>query len=231
MDRKQAKFIKDLENKSVVEIAQFIHQGGISWEELIYNSAGKFPMVKQRKTLAELENLRNPKRADNDSTSSSSVEKYGDNNQEPELDNETESIISSAESNENYQFRPNDSGIGACDEKRQVETPHVEKVVVSSRNSNIFSYKGRVGRLAWFGMRILLNVFFYVIGNLTADPGLIIVFLLLWLPIMWVSICVNSKRCHDIGWSGWFQIIPFIGLLLLFWPGDKFENEYGPARR
>ena len=41
------------------------------------------------------------------------------------------------------------------------------------------------------------------------------------------SVFQGSKRCHDLGHTGWFQLIPFYGLWMLFASGDEGENEYG----
>jgi len=49
------------------------------------------------------------------------------------------------------------------------------------------------------------------------------------------SLAVGARRLHDIGRSGWWQLlslIPVIGVLvLIYWyiqPGDPEANEYGP---
>ena len=35
------------------------------------------------------------------------------------------------------------------------------------------------------------------------------------------------KRCHDLGNSGWFQLIPLYGFWMIFQDGIKGNNEYG----
>lgn len=36
-----------------------------------------------------------------------------------------------------------------------------------------------------------------------------------------------TKRCHDLGNSGWYQLIPFYIIALLFIKGDDCCNQYG----
>ena len=48
------------------------------------------------------------------------------------------------------------------------------------------------------------------------------------LAISWyVQVAAACRKCHDIGWSGWMQLIPLIALYLLFAPGDREANQYG----
>lgn len=55
---------------------------------------------------------------------------------------------------------------------------------------------------------------------------------LLSLTISYV-ILVSSmvRRCHDIGISGWWILIPFYPFLLFFWAPDKEANKYGENPR
>lgn len=51
---------------------------------------------------------------------------------------------------------------------------------------------------------------------------------MLWLiPLSWFIIAQNTKRCHDLGHSGWWQFIPFYALWFLFSDSMDGENEYG----
>lgn len=38
----------------------------------------------------------------------------------------------------------------------------------------------------------------------------------------------STKRCHDLGWSGWYQLIPFAILYLLIIDSEPGENRFGP---
>lgn len=66
----------------------------------------------------------------------------------------------------------------------------------------------------------------------------IVVLLGLALPVTISTFFVGAQRCRDFGWSGWailLTIIPYLGwimaLALLFIPGTKGENRYGPDPR
>ena len=52
-------------------------------------------------------------------------------------------------------------------------------------------------------------------------------FLILLLPISWFVIAQGIKRCHDLGHSVWYQLIPFYEWRMLFEEGDPYINKYG----
>jgi uncharacterized membrane protein YhaH (DUF805 family) len=60
-----------------------------------------------------------------------------------------------------------------------------------------------------------------------------IYFAIFWLisliPMTWFLLAQGSKRCHDRNNSGWYQIIPFYTLWMLFAAGDVKENSYGES--
>lgn len=50
---------------------------------------------------------------------------------------------------------------------------------------------------------------------------------IVYIPLSWFIFAQGAKRCHDKGVNGWWQLLPFYGLILLFYKGDEGENEYG----
>ena len=51
---------------------------------------------------------------------------------------------------------------------------------------------------------------------------------LLFIPLAWFLFAQGAKRCHDRNGSGWWQIVPFYGLWMIFADGTEGPNEYGP---
>ena len=100
---------------------------------------------------------------------------------------------------------------------------------------NPFIFEGRIRR-SEFGISFILFLVARVIiiimvagimsGNNDKD-GAVILSLLLSIPLLWFLWAQGSKRCHDIGNSGWFQLIPFYALWMLFQDGEPGPNQYG----
>ncbi len=95
--------------------------------------------------------------------------------------------------------------------------------------SKYVDFKGRAGRSEfwWF---VLFQVVVSVVLSFISYTLQGLANLALFLP----AIAVGARRLHDIGKSGWFQLIgliPLIGwLLLLYWfvqPSASGSNEYG----
>jgi uncharacterized membrane protein YhaH (DUF805 family) len=74
---------------------------------------------------------------------------------------------------------------------------------------------------------MIIYTFLYVIQlAIIGGAGSLIGFVLI-IPMIWFLWAQGAKRCHDIGRSGWWQLIPFYFFVLLFQDGDSGENEYG----
>lgn len=94
---------------------------------------------------------------------------------------------------------------------------------------NSFSFEGRIRRKEYLLSYLIIYAVVFVCGffsELLEIQGAItgLIFLI---PILWFSLAQNAKRSHDIGNSGWFQLIPFYKLWLLFVDGNVGVNKYG----
>ena len=88
-----------------------------------------------------------------------------------------------------------------------------------------FSFEGRIRRLE-YGISSIISTFLVniLISVAIENPAT----WLLILPVYWFGLAQGAKRCHDRGNSGWFQLIPFYSLWMLFAEGDFGSNSYGP---
>ncbi len=101
--------------------------------------------------------------------------------------------------------------------------------------------KGRIGRIRYLGYTIGATLLIglcmaAVMGLLTAMIGeqAALFGLLLYVPMILVSLVIAARRFNDLNQSGWLcllTLIPivnfFIGLWLLFGPGSPVPNQYG----
>ncbi len=112
---------------------------------------------------------------------------------------------------------------------------------------NIFSTKGRLNRLAYFGHCIIDDIAIIgLIGLLIAlklstgiETGILNGIILSLIGIVfflgiWSEIAATVKRLHDLGKPGshfFLGLIPiyniYLGLILLFGKGNSEANEYG----
>jgi len=111
-----------------------------------------------------------------------------------------------------------------------------------TNNSGNFSLDGRIGRgkylkelAIYITLSILLAVVALIVGIAIFSAGgggaamlIGIIFLGFQLMLFWQFLEYGAKRCHDLGNSGFYQLIPFYGLFMLFQEGDVGANEYGP---
>ena len=106
------------------------------------------------------------------------------------------------------------------------EQPYVKP----SMFRNSFSFEGRIRRLE-YGLSFIIYYIWmlfsaFVAVSINADNFEGIYYLLL-LPGFYFWIAQGAKRCHDRGNTGWYQLIPFYGLWMLFGDGDIGTNNYG----
>ena len=104
---------------------------------------------------------------------------------------------------------------------------------------NVFSFSGRRGRLSYFMAWLLLTVISGAIGSIFGTLGSqeAITFTVAFVLVaLWPCFAIGAQRFHDFGASGWWNllsIVPIVGgivfLILLFAPGNKQSNSYGPV--
>lgn len=99
-----------------------------------------------------------------------------------------------------------------------------------------FSFKGRIRRTE-FGLSLLMyyafiygGAFFLgMLAGMTGSDVFIGLAYLLWIPGVWFLWAQGAKRCHDIGHSGWYMLIPFYIFWMLFAPGVPATTSYGTS--
>ena len=92
-----------------------------------------------------------------------------------------------------------------------------------------FTFEGRIRRLE-YGLSIIIYIIVYLFfSNIITSMGeeALVLYFLILIPALWFIWAQGAKRCHDLGDSGWYQLIPFYGFLLLFREGEAGENRYG----
>lgn len=96
-----------------------------------------------------------------------------------------------------------------------------------------FSFEGRIRRRE-YGTSFLIYLTFIIFINIVIDEDEDSIYNLLGLgaiPLLWFLWAQGAKRCHDLGSNGWYQIVPFYFLILIFRQGEDGENQYGDDPR
>lgn len=94
-----------------------------------------------------------------------------------------------------------------------------------------FSFHGRIRRLEYVLSILIFYLYAIVVGIVlglvtNGNVSEVAVYICL-IPGYWFLWAQGAKRCHDRNNTGWYQIIPFYGLWMIFADGDEGENDYG----
>lgn len=101
---------------------------------------------------------------------------------------------------------------------------------------NPFSFDGRIRRTE-YGLSVLIYmavivIFDVIVLSATSSPSgptsaVGLISFVIFLPCFYFMLAQGAKRCHDLGHSGWFQLIPFYNLWMLFANSQHGENRFG----
>jgi uncharacterized membrane protein YhaH (DUF805 family) len=98
----------------------------------------------------------------------------------------------------------------------------------------LLDYEGRINRAKWWlgmGAVIILSLIGYMIFG---DNGLLA--LLFNILLLFLTLCVHIKRCHDRDQSGWWVLLLLIPVIGFIWAiinlgileGTRGPNRFGP---
>ncbi|CAN7500926.1 DUF805 domain-containing protein [Caulobacter sp. LjRoot300] len=110
----------------------------------------------------------------------------------------------------------------------------------------LFSFKGRIRRRDYWLLSILLGVLVVVAYIVAAVVGVdvasdsnasMILQVVVTLALLWPSLALGAKRCHDRDQSAWWLLIEFIPIIGGFWAlinlgildGTQGRNRFGPS--
>ncbi len=117
---------------------------------------------------------------------------------------------------------------------KDIEPPKANTTKAESGIINLlqklFLFKGRATRTEYWIAAFVIGPLSSLLNTLlTSDEGagltglVVIIFILL----IWVSLSIGARRCHDLGYNGFFQLIPFFPLVMAFKDSEKGDNKYG----
>ena len=107
---------------------------------------------------------------------------------------------------------------------------------------SLFSFSGRSRRSRYWITSFFCSAIMIVLVFLGAlltggdEGGAAFGYILGIIPCMAISIANGTKRLHDLGHSGWFQLLLFIPIVnigisvyMAFFEGERHDNQYGSS--
>lgn len=79
----------------------------------------------------------------------------------------------------------------------------------------LFDFNGRIRRTEYVISSILYLIIWFFCLLATETRGLELIGMFLSLVFNYIYLAQGAKRCHDIGVSGWWQILPFFSIVML----------------
>lgn len=221
------------------EIAKAINEGIVTLYEL--SKGGKMtPLMRKRieEKLAEL-NSSAPTPVDANSVAEAKENYSAINDYEEIISDESSSIQENPEMDFSEIILPKvDKGPQqseirtATENKESIPDYLVDEIDNLGMFKRPFSFKGRIRRTE-YGISFIVYIFgSFIVEAILKSPGMtygsaVFIYFLYFIPGLWFFWAQGCKRCHDRGNSGWYQIIPFYPLILIFGDGELGSNQYG----
>ena len=113
-----------------------------------------------------------------------------------------------------------------------------KRIILRSYSNKIFKapflFSGRIRRRE-YALTLLIVLSFALLSGMILNStsreedkiGVIIGMYIYYTPIRVFFYAQAAKRCHDIGKSGWWQLVPLYYIFLIFQEGDMGSNKYG----
>lgn len=96
---------------------------------------------------------------------------------------------------------------------------------------NAFLFKGRARRTEFCISYAIYEVCIFLFGAMSEvfeDSGFVAFLgMAIFIGALWFSLSEGTRRCHDLGHSGFWMLIPYYLLWMLFQNSKEGSNEYG----
>lgn len=104
---------------------------------------------------------------------------------------------------------------------------HAERNVTPSPSVRVGGV-GRARRLEYIPIAVVCYLVNTCCLGLVLEVHAILAVLVVFRVVMIVE---NARRLHDVGYSGWWQLVPCYMLIVAFYRGQVGENKYGQDPR
>ena len=99
------------------------------------------------------------------------------------------------------------------------------KEAIETTYQNLFDIKGRTTRKQYWStclFNILICIFALFISEFLYNLAVFVYFV--------VTLITAVKRAHDVGYAGFYILIPLFNFILLISNSDENENKWGPPQ-
>lgn len=119
-----------------------------------------------------------------------------------------------------------------------VETASGSPVSLSTKEI-LLSFKGRIPRKTYWlyslALFVVVFVLIFAVALVLPENLITTVTLILYVPLVWISLAIQVKRWHDRDKAGWWVLISFVPIIGPIWaliengflPGTEGDNRFG----